>query len=107
MTLFNVVLMTLAEIYGNYNLQNFASSNRPKHLMLGLAAYLGVIYFLIKSFGHGNMLWVTTMWEGMIIVLGSAFAFFYLGERFHHPIQYMGILLGIIAMLCVNYESFK
>ena len=106
MTLFNVVLMTLAEIYGNYNLQNFAASNKPKHLMLGLTAYIGVIYFLIKSFSHGNMLWVTTMWEGMIIVLGSAFAFFYLGERFNHPVQYMGILLGIIAMMCVNYESF-
>ena len=106
MTLFNVVLMTIAEIYGNYNLQNFAASRKSKHLLLGLMGYVGVIYYLIQSFGHGNMLWVTTMWEGMIIVLGSAFAFFYLGERFTHPVQYMGILLGIIAMACVNYETF-
>jgi hypothetical protein len=43
------------------------------------------------------------MGEGMITVLGAGVAFFVLGERFNHPIQYIGLLLGIIAMLMVHF----
>ena len=103
MTLLNVCCMTLTEIFGNFNIQRYAQTNRYKDLFLGILGYIGVIYFLIKSFGHGNMLWVGAMWEGMIIVLSSAFAYFYLGERFHHPVQYFGIFLGLLAMCCVHY----
>jgi len=106
MTILNVCLMTIVEIFGNFNIQNYAKSNKMQDLLFGILGYVGVIYFLIKSFNHGNMLWVSAMWEGMIIVLGSAFAYFYLEERFHHPVQYLGILLGILAMCCVNYGDF-
>ena len=106
MTILNVCLMTLVEIFGNFNIQNYAKSNKTRDLLLGILGYVGVIYFLTRSFNHGNMLWVSAMWEGMIIVFGSAFAYFYLEERFHHPVQYLGILLGILAMLCVNYGDF-
>jgi multidrug transporter EmrE-like cation transporter len=106
MTVVNVLCMTLSEIFGNFNVQKFAQTNRRGDLLFGLLGYLGVIFFLWRSFGHGNMLWVTTMWEGMIIVFGSAFAYLYLGERFHHPIQYIGIILGFLAMCCVNYGDY-
>ena len=103
MTLLNVCCMTMTEIFGNFNIQRYAQTNRRTDLLLGLLGYMGVIYFLIRSFGHGNMLWVGAMWEGMIIVLSSAFAYFYLGERFSHPVQYLGIVLGLLAMCCVHY----
>jgi multidrug transporter EmrE-like cation transporter len=103
MTVVNICLMTLTEIFGNLNIQKYASSNEMKHLIFGILGYLGVLYFLIHSFRHGNMLWVSAMWEGMIIVLGSAFAYFYLGERFAHPVQYLGIILGLMAISCVHY----
>lgn len=103
MTLLNICLMSITEIFGNFNIQKFSSSRKYKDLILGIIGYIGVIFFLSRSFSHGNMLWVSTMWEGMIIVLGSTFAYFYLGERFNHPLQYFGIILGFTAMLCVNY----
>ena len=103
MTFLNICLMSITEIFGNRNIQNYAKSNRYKDLLLGILGYMGVIFFLSRSFVHGNMLWVSTMWEGMIIVLGTAFAYFYLGERFHHPVQYLGIILGLMAMSCVHY----
>ena len=95
--------MSVAEIFGNRSIQNYSTSNKTRDLVLGLLGYLVVIYFLCKSFNHGNMMWVSTMWQGMIIVLGSAFAYFYIGERFTHPLQYVGILLGLLAMVCVSY----
>jgi multidrug transporter EmrE-like cation transporter len=103
MSLLTVCCMSMSEIFGNMHFQEYANTNKSTSLLLGVLGYIGVMYFLIKSFGHGNMLWVTTMWEGMIIILSASFAYFYLGERFKHPVQYLGILLGLLAMLCVHY----
>ena len=103
MTLFNVLLMSFSEIFANSNLQKFAGNQVLIHLILGILGYAAVLFFLIRSFGHGNMLWVTTMWEGMIIVLSAVYAFFWLGERFDHWIQYLGLFLAFAAMCCVQY----
>ena len=106
MTLLNVCLMSCAEIFGNSNFQKYASNRVLMNLILGILGYIGVIFFLIRSFGHGNMLWVTSMWEGMIIVLSASYAYFYLGERFENKIQYFGIFLGFAAMCCVQYGGY-
>lgn len=106
MTLFNVLLMSCSEIFANSNLQKFAGNKVLLHLILGILGYAAVLFFLVRSFGHGNMLWVTTMWEGMIIVLSAVYAFFWLGERFSSPIQYAGIILAILAMCCVQYGEY-
>ena len=103
MTFLNVCLMSITEIFGNRSIQNYAQTKKYKDLLLGILGYIGVIFFLTRSFSHGNMLWVSTMWEGMILILGTAFAYFYIGERFHHPVQYLGIVLGLMAMSCVHY----
>ena len=104
MSLASVFAMSLAEIFGNFHLKNFAASNSHHNLLCGILGYCGVLYFLVRSFMlGGTLLWVSAMWEGMITVLGAGVAFFVLGERFNHPIQYIGILLGIVAMLMVHY----
>ena len=102
--LVNICLMSCAEIFGNANFQKYSSSNAMHHCILGILGYIGVIYFLIKSFGHGNMMWVSTLWQSSVILLSASFAYFYLGERFHHPVQYIGILLGALAVFCVQYK---
>ena len=105
MSLLTIGLMSCSEIFGNTHIQKYASTNQLYNLFLGVFGYAGVLFFLIKSFGHGNMMWVSTIWQGMIIVLSSLFAYFYLGERFSHPVQYLGIVLGFLAMCCVNYKG--
>jgi len=103
MALVTVFAMSVAEIFGNFHLKTFAANNSKHNLMCGVMGYCGVLYFLIRSFAlGGSLLWVSAMWEGMITVLGAGVAFFVLGERFSHPIQYIGLLLGIIAMLMVH-----
>jgi multidrug transporter EmrE-like cation transporter len=106
MTLFNVLLMSCSEIFANSNLQKFASNKVLLNLIMGVTGYALVLFFLIRSFSHGNMLWVTTMWEGMIIVLSTVYAFFVLGERMPHRLSYVGILLAIAAMFCVQYGEY-
>lgn len=102
--LLTVLAMSIAEIFGNFHLKNFAASNKHHNLLCGVMGYCGVLYFLIRSFAlGGTLLWVSAMWEGMITVLGAGVAFFILGERFSHPVQYIGLLLGVIAMLMVHF----
>lgn len=101
--LLNICLMTFTELFGSINIQKYAKSNSYKDLFFGILGYIGLLFFLYKSFLTGDMLWVSTMWQGMVIVFGSAFAYFYLGERFHNPLQYIGILLGLMSVVCVYY----
>lgn len=102
MALYTVGMMSISEILGNTSLKHFASSGEHHHLAGGLAAYGFVLYFLVKSFTFGNLLYVSAMWEGMITVLSSLFAIFVLGERFNHWIQYAGILVGLLAVYMVH-----
>jgi hypothetical protein len=38
----------------------------------------------------------------MITVMGAVVAYFFLGERFNSGIQYVGLALGLVAMLLVH-----
>jgi multidrug transporter EmrE-like cation transporter len=108
MTLLNVLAMSLAEIFGNANFKNFTGSGgHHGHLVGGFVGYLGVMYFLIQSFASTSMLVTTFMWEGMITVLGSAYAFIILGERFTSWIQYVGVVLAIISVWMVHCGDCK
>jgi multidrug transporter EmrE-like cation transporter len=108
MTLLNVLAMTLAEIFGNANFKNFAGAGgHHGHLAGGLIGYLGVMFFLVKSFASTSMLVTTFMWEGMITVLGSAYAFLILGERFTSWIQYLGAALAVLSVWMVHCGDCK
>jgi multidrug transporter EmrE-like cation transporter len=106
MTLFNVLLMSCSEIFANSNLQKFASNKVLLNLIMGLLGYALVLFFLIRSFSHGNMLWVTTMWEGMIIILSAVYAMYFLGEKMPNVWGYIGLSLAFIAMCCVQYGEY-
>lgn len=100
MVLFEVLCMSCAETFGNFNLKWFAESGNSAshHLGLGVLGYAVVLFFLVRAFALKNVLMVTALWEGMITIIGAASAYFILGERFHHPIQWLGVALAILAV---------
>jgi len=103
MSLVHVFAMSCAEIYGNTNLKLFTESNHHGHLMSGILGYVGVVFFLIKSLMSGGLMYVSVLWEAMITILGSLVAYFYLNERFEHWVQYLGIVLALLAAVLVHY----
>lgn len=103
MSLIHVFAMSCAEIYGNTNLKLFTQTNSHRHLMGGILGYIGVIFFLIKSLMGGGLMYVSIMWEAMITILGSLVAYFYLNERFDHWVQYLGVVMALLAMGLVHY----
>lgn len=102
MALVNILCMSLSEIWGNVHFKMYSQTNHHHHLAAGLLGYMGVMFFLVKSFESANLLYVSAMWEGMITVFGSIVAYFFLGERFESAIQYWGLVLGLVAMLMVH-----
>jgi multidrug transporter EmrE-like cation transporter len=102
MSLVHVALMTASEIWGNANFKLFTMNRGHHHLYAGILGYVGVLFFLIKCLEAGTLLWVSAMWEGMIVVLGSLVAVFVFGEKFESPVQWVGVGLGLISMLLVH-----
>jgi len=107
MALTTIALMSLAETFGNVHFKWFAKSQAHHHMIGGLVGYIGVMYFLVQSFSAESLLYVSAMWEGMITVLGAMVAYFFLGERFTSPIQYLGILFGLAGMVMVHAGGSK
>ena len=95
MGLYNIGLLSVSEIFGDFAFKKFANDGGMKHLAYGILGYVGVIYFLIASLKGSNVLMVNAAWDGISALIESAAAFVILGERFSDPNQYIG--LGLIV----------
>jgi hypothetical protein len=104
MTILYVLAMTLSELFGNTHLKWFAQNGKHEHLLLGIAAYLSVIIFLVQSLTHESLMWTCIMWEAMIVVGGALTAYLFFGEKFTHWIQWLGIMFALGAAICINYN---
>jgi multidrug transporter EmrE-like cation transporter len=104
MTILNVLLMTLAELFGNAHLKWYAENGKHHHLGFGVAAWLVVLLFLVQTLKGQSMMWTCIMWEAMIVLGGAITAYFIFGEKFTHWIQWLGVLFALGAAICINYE---
>jgi multidrug transporter EmrE-like cation transporter len=93
MSMLNIVLLSVAEIFGDFGYKNYARGGGLKGFAQGSLGYVGVIYFLIQSLKQGNVMWVNGLWDGMSGIMESVAAFAILGERLPHWYQYLGIAL--------------
>ena len=48
MSVSNILLMSMAEIFGDFKYKDFARVGGPGNFLAGSAGYIAVIYFLIK-----------------------------------------------------------
>jgi len=89
----NILLLSLVEIYGDFELKKYATTELMSHLYKGLLGYAGVVYFLIKSLRDGNVMYINGMWDGVSGVLESVAAYIILGERLTNYYQYIGLVM--------------
>jgi len=103
--MWNLAALCCAEIFGNCHVKWYAERKDLKHLIFGVLGYALMIYLLIGIFRkNSSMLYVNTIWQAAVVVLGSIVAYFILGDRLTHPVQYLGIVLALMAVLCINYK---
>ncbi len=95
MSLYTIGLLSLTEVFGDFALKKYANEGGLTFLVYGILGYVGVVYFLVKSFEGSSVLMVNTAWDGISAFIESLLAFIVLGERFSDPNQYIG--LGLIV----------
>jgi multidrug transporter EmrE-like cation transporter len=99
----DILLVSVAEIFGDFSLRWYAQSNAPSYLWGGILGYVGVIYYLIKSFRSDNVLYVNGMWDGVSSIVESVAAYVILGDRLERPLQYVGLLMTIAGIYLLKH----
>ena len=105
-----LILLAIVEIFGDFSLEKYANTGKLSLLGYGSLAYVGVVYFLIKSLQGSTILYVNIMWDGISSLIETLAAMIILKQRFSHPYQYVGLILTVIGMYLLktgNKESFK
>jgi multidrug transporter EmrE-like cation transporter len=103
MSVATITLASLAEIVGDFGFKEYARKGGMRAFAAGSVGYVGVIYWLIQSLKIGNVMWVNGLWDGISGLLESAAAYFILGERFNHPMQYVGLLVISLGIFILRY----
>jgi multidrug transporter EmrE-like cation transporter len=91
----HIVFLSIIEVYGDFSLRFYAQTNNPVWLGNGIVGYIGVVYYLIQSLQHNNVLYVNGMWDGVSGIIESIAAYFLLGDRLDKPHEYAGLVLTI------------
>lgn len=94
----DIILLSVAEIFGDFKLKDYARNELSRDLFMGIGSYVFVIYFLIRSLRVGNVLYVNGMWDGTSAILESLAAYIILGERFKTKRQYVGLAIIIFGL---------
>jgi multidrug transporter EmrE-like cation transporter len=102
MSLISLTALSLSEIVGDFGFKAFARAGKSIDFGQGILGYVGVIYFLIRSFRVGNVMYVNGMWDGMSTLLETLAAYIFLGERLNSVWQYIGIVLLVGGLLLVR-----
>jgi multidrug transporter EmrE-like cation transporter len=106
-TFTNVILLSIVEIFGDYELQKYAHTNKLNYLVSGVAGYIGVVYFLIKSLQTSNILYVNLMWDGVSALVETLAAVFILGQQFESLEHLFGGSLIIIGLFLIKLKKTK
>ena len=98
----DVLLLSAAEIIGDFGFKDYARNASLKAFAQGSIGYVGVIFFLIRSLRVGNVLYVNGMWDGVSAILETIAAYFLLGERLKNRTQYIGLAVVIAGIFMLH-----
>ena len=98
MSLSQIVALSLTEIVGDFGYKQFANRGGIIPFVIGTIGYIGVIFMLIVSLQNSTIMMVNGAWDGVSGLIESAAAYVFLGERFHHPLQYLGLILIAVGL---------
>ena len=107
MSLPEIVALCCIEIVGDFGYKQFANNGGIIPFVVGTVGYIGVVGMLIVSLQNSSIMMVNGAWDGISGLLESAAAYLFLGERFHHPLQYMGLILISVGLYFLKIPMSK
>lgn len=98
MSLPQIFALSAIEIVGDVAFKLFANDSGIVYLAIGVVAYAVMTGVFIVALQGSSILTVNNSWDAMNTVLQSLVAYFFLGERFEHYTQYLGIGFVVLGM---------
>lgn len=102
-----IVPVSLMETIGFMYTYKYSQTKDWKHITLAFVGYSGLIfalwYFFIQN-PRLNLNKFNASLQISAILIGSLISALVFKQGFDHPVQYMGILLGIMAIVCIHYK---
>lgn len=98
MSLSQIITITFLEIVGDFGYKYFANNGGIIPFAIGSAGYIGVVSMLIITLQNSTVMMVNGAWDGVSGLVESLAAYIFLGERFEHNFQYVGLILIAIGL---------
>jgi|Laugresbdmm110sd_1035091.scaffolds.fasta_scaffold00260_15 multidrug transporter EmrE-like cation transporter len=103
-----LLCLCIIEIFSDFSLEKYANSlGGLNHLAAGVAGYMGVVFFLIKSLMGSSVLIVNTLYDGINSILVSLTAMLFFGQRLDNIYQYIGLFIIPIGLLLLKVKVKK
>jgi len=102
-----IILLSVVEIIGDFGYKKFADTGGILPFAIGTIGYIGVIGMLIVSLQNSSVMMVNGAWDGISGLMESMAAYLFLGERFHDPIQYLGIMFIALGLYFLKVPPSK
>ena len=107
MSLLQIIGLTIVEIIGDFGYKRFVDTGSIISFLIGTIGYIGVVIMLIVSLQGSSIMMVNGSWDGVSGLVESAAAYIFLGERFEHNFQYIGLILISIGLYLLKIPLKK
>jgi multidrug transporter EmrE-like cation transporter len=107
MSLPQIIGLTIVEIIGDFGYKSFADNGSIIPFVIGTSGYIGVVIMLIVSLQNSTLMMVNGAWDGISGLVESIAAYIFLGERFEHNFQYVGLILISIGLYLLKIPLKK
>jgi multidrug transporter EmrE-like cation transporter len=101
----HIAALSLSEIFGFCSLCRYSKTKEARYIALALLGYAGLVLFLLMLLRSKtlNLLKLNVTWQISALIMGSVATWVFFGERLEHPVQYLGVILGLVSIMLVNY----
>ena len=107
MSLPQIIGLTIVEIIGDFGYKSFSDNGGIIPFAIGTSGYIGVVIMLIISLQDSTLMMVNGAWDGISGLIESIAAYIFLGERFEHNFQYIGLILISIGLYLLKIPLKK
>ena len=107
MSISEIIALSAVEIIGDFGYKQFANNGGIVPFVIGTLGYIGVVGMLVVSLQHSTIMMVNGAWDGVSGLFESVAAYIFLGERFHHPLQYLGLIFIAIGLYFLRIPAVK
>ena len=107
MSLPQILALSAVEIVGDFAFKEFANTGGLVPFAIGSAGYVGVVIMLIAALQNSTVMMVNGAWDGISGLMESAAAYIFLGERFEHKFQYVGLILIALGLYLLKIPLKK